>query len=416
MQLNLGEIIMFKLWIFGFSLFVLVSTTISKSSEDVEVRLLDNQNAPLVATLDMSKADERIKQFVSDAIEAKLKSIEETVKYNKLVSDALEVRMRNIEEAVKSKQFVSDAIEVRMKTIAEAVKSKQFLNDAVEAKIKNIEDTMQSIQFVCDSFDTKIKDLEVNLKSQMANLERNLTDQLTDYINDTVSKIAEENEISGEPTQHPIDCKDVKLRKGNGVYKIYPDPLELGFDVYCDFETDNGGWTVFQRRINGQTDFYRGWEAYENGFGDLEAEFWLGNQRIHALTAAGKTELRVDISDFNGNKAYAKYSTFAVGDASSNYRLTAVGYSGNAGDSLDYNNGQAFTTKDKDNDPWEESTFKNNCGKYHHGAWWYNTCSHCNLNGLYYEGGKTIYKGMFWYHWKGNQYSMKSSSMMIRRL
>lgn len=51
-------------------------------------------------------------------------------------------------------------------------------------------------------------------------------------------------EKTEEPNQRPIDCKDVKLHKGNGVYKIYPDPLEPGFDVYCDFETDNGGWTV----------------------------------------------------------------------------------------------------------------------------------------------------------------------------
>ncbi|XP_076106897.1 microfibril-associated glycoprotein 4-like [Mytilus galloprovincialis] len=407
---------MFKIWIHGFLLFVLASTTTSNSSEDVEVRLLDNQNAPLVATLDMSKADERIKKFVSHAIEAKIKSIEETVKSKKLVSDALEVRMRNIEETVKSKQFVSDAIEVRMKNIEETVKSKQFLNDDIEAKMKNIEDTVQSMQFVSDSLDTKIKDLEVNLKSQIANFERNLTYQLTDNINETVCKKAEENEKTEEPNQRPIDCKDVKLHKGNGVYKIYPDPLEPGFDVYCDFETDNGGWTVFQRRLNGQTDFYRGWEAYKIGFGDLEAEFWLGNQRIHTLTAAGKSELRVDMSDFDGNRAYAKYSTFAVGDAVTNYKLTVAGYSGNAEDSLNYHNGQAFTTKDRDNDPWTNVQYKNNCGIYRHGAWWYKTCAYSNLNGLYIGGGQTRYTGVLWYNWKKNLYSMKSSSMMMRRL
>ncbi|VDI51586.1 Hypothetical predicted protein [Mytilus galloprovincialis] len=134
MELHGGEIVMFKIYIFGFSLFVLASTTASNSTEDVEVRLIDHQNAPLVAILDMSKADKRIKQFVRDAIEAKMKTIEETVKSKQLVSDALVVRMRNIEETMKSKQFVSDTIETKIKIIEETVNSKQFLNDTIEAK------------------------------------------------------------------------------------------------------------------------------------------------------------------------------------------------------------------------------------------------------------------------------------------
>ena len=37
---------------------------------------------------------------------------------------------------------------------------------------------------------------------------------------------------------------------------------------------------VIQRRIDGQTDFYRGWSEYEIGFGDLTKEFWLGMYTI----------------------------------------------------------------------------------------------------------------------------------------
>ncbi|VDI25830.1 Hypothetical predicted protein [Mytilus galloprovincialis] len=134
-----------------------------------------------------------------------------------------------------------------------------------------------------------------------------------------------------EPKPRPIDCEHVKTkRKRNGIYKIYPKHSVIGFDVYCDFEIDNTGWTVIQRRFNGKTDFYRGWETYEIGFGNLEAEFWLGNQNIHTITKQGNYELRVDISDFIGAKAYARYSTFSVGDASTNYRLNVGGYSGNA--------------------------------------------------------------------------------------
>lgn len=56
--------------------------------------------------------------------------------------------------------------------------------------------------------------------------------------------------------------------------------------VVCLFEII--GWTVIQRRINGTVDFYRGWNDYKNGFGDLLTEFWLGNEKIHQLTSQGQ--------------------------------------------------------------------------------------------------------------------------------
>ena len=52
------------------------------------------------------------------------------------------------------------------------------------------------------------------------------------------------------------------------MYTIKPDNLHA-FDVFCDQTTEGGGWTVFQRRLNGSVDFYRYWNDYKCGFGDL---------------------------------------------------------------------------------------------------------------------------------------------------
>lgn len=48
--------------------------------------------------------------------------------------------------------------------------------------------------------------------------------------------------------------------------------------VWCDMETDGGGWTVFlkrQRQTN-QLNFSRIWEEYKTGFGDPYEEYFMG--------------------------------------------------------------------------------------------------------------------------------------------
>ena len=174
-------------------------------------------------------------------------------------------------------------------------------------------------------------------------------------------------------------------------------------------DTDGGGWTVFQRRKDGSFDFYRNWTDYEEGFGDLNGEFWLGLSKIHRLTQDGTDyTLRVDLEDFENETRYAKYSTFNIGDSTTDYTITVGGYSGDAGDSLTYHNGQKFTTKDRDNDPWHS-----NCAIEYSGAWWYGPgCLTSNLNGLYFEG--TYADGINWYHWKGYYYSLKFTEMKFQ--
>ena len=176
--------------------------------------------------------------------------------------------------------------------------------------------------------------------------------------------------------------------------------------------SDGGGWTVFQFRVNGSQDFFLGWQDYENGFGDLNGEFWLGLSKIHRLTAKASM-LQVELGDFDGNTAYAKYSTFRVGNSSSKYTLTVDDYTGTAGDSLAYHNGRKFSTKDRDNDNHESG----NCAQANRGGWWYDGCKLSNLNGRYYHSGpQSHHDGIVWFHWRGTRYSMKATEMKLRRV
>ncbi|XP_070813455.1 ryncolin-1-like [Pituophis catenifer annectens] len=181
--------------------------------------------------------------------------------------------------------------------------------------------------------------------------------------------------------------------------------------VFCDMETDGGGWLLFQRRQDGSINFYRDWESYKKGFGSQGSEFWLGNDKIHLLTSSGTQQLRIDLEDFNGSRTFATYSSFRIENECENYRLTVGSYlGGNMGDSFSAHNHSAFSTKDRDND-----IDGGNCAVYFKGGWWYHKCHASNLNGLYHKGEHTSYAdGINWATGKRYYYSYKYADMKVR--
>ncbi|XP_045202604.2 fibrinogen-like protein 1 [Mercenaria mercenaria] len=206
--------------------------------------------------------------------------------------------------------------------------------------------------------------------------------------------------------------------KSNGIYKIEIEHTKK-VSMYCDMTTDGRGWTVFQRRQDGSVNFSRYWNEYETGFGNLTGEFWLGNKYLNLLTDNFEPhQLRIELEDHDGNRAYAKYSSFKVGSKRTNYTLDVSGYTGSAGDSLANaylygpHDQMEFTTRDADNDKYEGG----NCASDWDGGWWFNYCFDSNLNGLYQDQSKckTEWKCIVWYKWKGAHRSMKFTEMKFR--
>ncbi|XP_071837565.1 fibrinogen-like protein A isoform X8 [Apostichopus japonicus] len=216
------------------------------------------------------------------------------------------------------------------------------------------------------------------------------------------------------------DCLDV-FNAGNttnGIYTIKPTNWTGdSFDVFCNM-TDGGGWTVFQRRVDGSVDFYRNWISYKEGFGDPSHEFWLGNDKLSLLTNQGDYEIRIDMVNKYGNPYYAKYDLFRVNDESDNYRLSGLGaYTGTAdtGHKLDkagleYHRNQVFSTYDRDNDDVDDV----NCAVKYHGAWWYKKCHSSNLNGGYHAVDEQHDGSISWKFPTGWYVNIKYTEMKIR--
>ncbi|CAL4139929.1 unnamed protein product, partial [Meganyctiphanes norvegica] len=201
------------------------------------------------------------------------------------------------------------------------------------------------------------------------------------------------------------NCLDLlKQGKSSGAFMINPcdDHTTKEVMVYCDMDTDGGGWTVIQRRDNYlyQQGFYYSWVTYARGFGDVMKDFWLGNDNIHCLTEQNHNELRVDLEDWSGKTMYANYDLFYVDDRINRYKLTVQNYTGNATDRLTWHNNMYFSTYDKDNDAWSS-----NCASRFKGGWWYNACYSSNLNGVYNGTSST---GLYWTAWQ------KMTEMKIR--
>ena len=119
------------------------------------------------------------------------------------------------------------------------------------------------------------------------------------------------------PTESIQDCGDL-LRSSHHLMEDTAGIHEFQFDgapKRALVECDSDGWTIIQSR--GQFDnrnayFYRRWDSYVDGFGVPGAEYWLGLDNIFFLARQKNYELRVTLTDADGEEGVGIWHSFKL--------------------------------------------------------------------------------------------------------
>ncbi|CAB1323908.1 unnamed protein product [Coregonus sp. 'balchen'] len=310
-------------------------------------------------------------------------------------------------------------LEEKLKGLSESMMPKEQLSeikslkDVIEAQETTITDLLKAVREQHHQLNhqkTKIKTLEEKIS---INHFQDTTDKAmgSDSENPDMFEYLTGNS-TGEDTDLPVDCSDLFNRgeRNSGVYPIKPNQSEP-FNVYCEL-TSGRGSTVIQRREEGSVDFDQTWEKYENGFGDLEREFWLGLIKIHSLAGQGDSILRIELEDWKEERRSVEYQ-FTLEGPQTHYTLHLTHLSGDLPDAMGNHTSMMFSTMDRDNYNHQDS----NCAKNYTGGWWFNACGDTNLNGRYMwlrsKGRSMRRKGI---QWKplGTSYSLKTTKISIR--
>lgn len=114
--------------------------------------------------------------------------------------------------------------------------------------------------------------------------------------------------------------------------------------------------------------------------------------------------VKIEFKDDDGRSWCAQYDTFSIASRQEGFRLRIEGFSGNASNALEYQNGMQFSTRDSDRD-----ISNSNCASNYEGGWWFSHCQHTNLNGKYNFS-------LTWFHSTTNEWlSISASKIMLAR-
>ncbi|XP_034100571.1 angiopoietin-related protein 2-like isoform X3 [Drosophila albomicans] len=193
----------------------------------------------------------------------------------------------------------------------------------------------------------------------------------------------------------------------NDIYIVRVPGIEP-FAAPCESRIEDGGWTVIQRRLEGNINFQRSWNEYREGFGDLRGDFFIGLEKLHRMTTAHTQELLVFYERSLLETKQEMYRNFLIGSEQEEYVLKSAKSNGLLG--FRGNIGKKFSTYDRDNDEY----WLDNCAKIYNGGWWFGKCIPevvaSNPNGPYLPEVTSKSRGIVFAGFKG----IRAVQMMIR--
>ena len=190
----------------------------------------------------------------------------------------------------------------------------------------------------------------------------------------------------------------------SGIYRIAASERP----VYCDMETDGGGWTMLQRRggVQPSTSFARTMLEYQDGFGDPAGEHWMGLEAFHRMeNEQDVLQLRVDVWEAPlGFRRHAVYDVLYLDGARDDFWMHVYMTSGTAIDGFEMTSGDYFEACKEE----EPCTF---------GGWWGfdkgKTGELSNLNGSEDQENPGMWKS-YWLDYRGKGKAISRSTMMVR--
>ncbi|ALC39529.1 maker493 [Drosophila busckii] len=269
--------------------------------------------------------------------------------------------------------------------IAILEKQVEYFSKIESKRIENVEHVMQQMNDkMQDLIDNKQNEQKIDYRQNTIGIPENIDAKMLQLCEQKLHDLQNK-------AKYPTSCLGSKSGK-----KSVELSATNSFTVLCESipKFPGNGWTVIQRRIQGQLSFNQNWQSYEKGFGDYDSEFFLGLDKIHQLTSSQPHELIIYASTY-GTPYYDRYDNFSISDKSQSYKITQLGtYTGNLGDILGDSLSLRFFTSVESK--WAQCN-----------GWWSRFCkSHPNSN--YDRYGKILLNNNYYISYSSDVCSVKS--------